>query len=87
MGITAVQSDSNENQFDVEGDSIEGMLAKELSQVRKQGHKDTQNVISINTNVKGVVLIKITNDDICPVVLLKSIFGIYLNFYMLSVCY
>jgi hypothetical protein len=56
------------------GSSIQEMLAMELAQVRNKTHSATQNVLSINTKVKGVVLVKIMRTDLCPVKLVKAIF-------------
>ena len=55
-------------------ESVDDMLALEIAKVKKQNHTATQNVMSINTKVKGLVLIKILRRDLCPIVLLKSIF-------------
>jgi hypothetical protein len=50
------------------------MLAQELEEVRQQSHQATQNVISVNTNIKGLVLVKIMRSDLCPVKLVETIF-------------
>ena len=56
------------------GGSVKDMLAQEIAQVRKQRHTATQNVMSVDTKVKGLVLIKIMRKDLCPVDLVKTIF-------------
>ena len=56
------------------GESIKDMLANEIAQVKQQSHAATQNFISINTRVKGLVMIKIMRKDLCPVRLVESIF-------------
>ena len=56
------------------GGSVKDMLAREIAQVQGQKHSATQNVMSVDTRVKGLVLIKIMRRDLCPVELVKSIF-------------
>ena len=74
MQNTDSTTKSEDNGNALNSTSIERMLADELSEIRNQSHKDSQNVISINTNVKGMVLVKLMRDDMCPVRLVKSIF-------------
>jgi hypothetical protein len=54
--------------------SVKDMLAQEISQVRKQKHSATQNVMSVDTKVKGIVMIKIMRKDLCALELVKAIF-------------
>lgn len=56
------------------GGSVKDMLAQEISQVRKQKHSATQNVMSVDTKVKGIVMIKIMRKDLCALELVKAIF-------------
>ncbi len=70
----ASDSAATEDDDDVEGESIEDMLKKELSEVRNRSHQETQAVISLNTGVKGIVLIKVMRKDIDPVDLVKAVF-------------
>lgn len=56
------------------GGSVKDMLAQEISQVRKQRHSATQNVMSVDTKVKGIVMIKIMRKDLCALELVKAIF-------------
>eukprot|EP00981_Chlorochromonas_danica_P006616 scaffold1439_cov179-Ochromonas_danica.AAC.4 len=55
--------------------SIEEMMRAEIEEVKEQKHTGTQNVVSINTSVKGIVLIKILRKECCPVRLVKHIFN------------
>lgn len=52
------------------------MIRNEVMQVKKQRHWGTQDFISINTGIKGIVLVKISRRDICPILLVKSIFDL-----------
>ena len=54
--------------------SIKDMLAMEIAQVKHQSHAATQNFMSINTRIKGVVMIKIMRKDLDAVQLVESIF-------------
>jgi hypothetical protein len=58
--------------------TIQEMLEEELASVRKTNSKSQQNsaqpCVSINTDVRGVVLVKINIAACCPVVLVKSLF-------------
>ena len=54
--------------------SIEDMLKAELAEVKAQKHSTTQDVMSVNPNIKGVVVIKINNTAYCPIELVKLIF-------------
>ena len=54
--------------------SVKDMLAQEIAQVRKQKHSATQNVMSVDTKVKGIVMIKIMRKDLCALELVKAIF-------------
>lgn len=71
---TQKQETSNDSSDAALPSSIGDMLAQELSSVRSQSHKESQTVVSINTNVKGIVLAKIMRPDLCPVTLVKAIF-------------
>lgn len=55
--------------------SIQQLLAEEIASVKNQAHKQTQLVVSIKTEVKGLVLAKIMHPEICPVSLVKEIFN------------
>jgi len=57
-------------------ESIADMIRNEVMQVKKQRHWGTQDFISINTGIKGIVLVKISRRDICPIMLVKSIFDL-----------
>ena len=67
-------SESEEEEGEVRVDSIQDMLKNEINQIRNQRNTQTQAVMSINTGVKGIVLIKIVRKDICPVALVKAVF-------------
>lgn len=54
--------------------SIEEMMRAEIEQVKSQKHAVTQNVVSVNTGVKGITLIKILRKECCPVKLVQHIF-------------
>ena len=54
--------------------SVKDMLAQEIAQVKKQKHSATQNVMSVDTKVKGIVMIKIMRKDLCALELVKAIF-------------
>jgi hypothetical protein len=54
--------------------SIKDMLAQEIAEVRQQKSTATQNVMSVDTKVKGIVMIKVMRKDLCPVELVKAIF-------------
>eukprot|EP01036_Dinobryon_divergens_P043320 gene43320-57655_t len=54
--------------------SIQGILALELENLKKINKESSQAVVSINTGMKGVILIKIQRQDICPVQIVHSIF-------------
>lgn len=54
--------------------SIEDMLKAEIEAVKGQRHSATQAVVSINTGVKGITLVKILRKECCPVKLVKHIF-------------
>lgn len=54
--------------------SIADMLRQELAEVKAQKHSTTQDVMSVNTGIRGVVVIKINNPAYCPVELVKLIF-------------
>jgi len=53
--------------------SISELLKREADVVRQKKHS-TQIVFSINTNIKGVAMVKIAKKEVCPVYLLKNIF-------------
>lgn len=53
--------------------SIAELLKLEAENVRERKHH-SQSVVSINTNIKGIILIKIIRDDLCPVDLTKILF-------------
>jgi len=54
--------------------SISEILAAELNQVRERKHTETQNVMSINTSIKGVICVKVMRREVCPVLLVKMLF-------------
>lgn len=54
--------------------SIEDMLKNEINDIQKNTHT-LKHFISINTGIKGIVLVKVNHKQICPVMLLKSIFN------------
>jgi len=58
--------------------SVAAMLAAELAQARdRDGNKGTgggASVLSVNPNIKGIVLAKIMRPDVCPVRLLQCVF-------------
>lgn len=75
LGLTAPLPIVEENEETCQGnESIEDMLRNEVMQVKKQRHSGTQDFISINTGIKGIVLVKISRRDICPIMLVKSVF-------------
>lgn len=55
-------------------ESIEDMLRNEVMQIKNQKRAGTQDFVSINTGIKGIVLVKIARRDLCPIMLVKSIF-------------
>ena len=67
VGVASSSSSSSSS-------SIKDMLAMEIAQVKHQSHAATQNFMSINTRIKGVVMIKIMRKDLDPVQLVESIF-------------
>lgn len=54
-------------------ESIADMLQNELKQFRQQKHSGAQDIVTINTGIKGIVFAKISRRDVCPVKLVKSI--------------
>jgi hypothetical protein len=54
--------------------SIKDMLAQEIAEVKEKKSTATQNVMSVDTKVKGIVMIKVMRKDLCPVELVKAIF-------------
>lgn len=76
--MTAPQpvTDESEEPSSKGEESIADMIRNEVMQVKKQRHWGTQDFISINTGIKGIVLVKISRRDICPIVLVKSIFDL-----------
>ena len=73
----AIRDDTESTQHESSSggtDSVKDMLAQEIAQVRKQKHSATQNVMSVDTKVKGIVMIKVMRSDLCPLELVKAIF-------------
>lgn len=62
------------DQADGHGKSIAEMMRAEIEEIKGQKHADTQSVVSINTGVKGIALIKILRKECCPVTLIKHLF-------------
>ena len=54
--------------------SIEAMLKGELAEVRQQAGAGKQEIVSVNTGVKGIVMAKIINRKYCPIRLVTSVF-------------
>jgi hypothetical protein len=54
-------------------ESIADMLQNELKQFRQQKHSGAQDIVTINTGIKGIVFAKISRRDVCPVKLVKAI--------------
>jgi hypothetical protein len=54
--------------------SIENLLKAELATVKQRKHGASQNAVSINTDVKGITLIKLTRRRFCPIKLVNAIF-------------
>lgn len=54
--------------------SIQDLLKQEIEVIKQKKHSVTQNVISINTGVKGIALAKINRREYCPLKLVQSIF-------------
>lgn len=61
--------DSNDNSF-----SIQKLLQQEINKVQNKKHSLSQNVISVNTDIKGIVFAKITVNHVCPKKLVENIF-------------
>jgi hypothetical protein len=57
-----------------ESDSIADMIKSEVAQLKSKKQGGGQDVVSINTGIKGIVFVKISRRDICPVKLIKAIF-------------
>lgn len=55
-------------------ESIEDMLRNEVQQLKNQSKRGAQDVVSIQTGIKGIVFVKISRRDVCPVQLVKSVF-------------
>lgn len=68
-------NNNNENEIDTSNMSIQEQLAAEISQIKGQNHQSTQQVISINTNIKGIILVKLNNKSLCPIKLITEIFN------------
>ena len=68
----------NEDEDAPAAGSVAAMLAAELAQARdRDGNKGTgggASVLSVNPNIKGIVLAKIMRPDVCPVRLLQCVF-------------
>ena len=62
--------DNNNNQTS----SIQDMLQQELNEIRGRTNKNVQNVMSINTGVKGIVCIKFLNTQYTSYNIIKYIF-------------
>ena len=62
--------DNNNNQTS----SIQDMLQQELNEIRGRTNKNVQNVMSINTGVKGIVCIKFLNAQYTSYNIIKYIF-------------
>ena len=65
------KSNNNENN----NKSIQSLLEEELEEIRGQRHEATQQVMSVKTGCKGLVLCKIKNKSLCPIDLVKRIFN------------
>lgn len=69
-----VSDESNDDDCGAGQESVASMLAKELSGLRGKKATLSQPFMSVQTGVKGIVLIKILKNSICPVGLVKSVF-------------
>jgi hypothetical protein len=70
----SVEQKDDDDEVEEKFESIQDMLNAELKEVRQKKHEYTQSVMSIQTGIKGIVLIKINRKDVCPVELVKSVF-------------
>ena len=71
-GVEQAEVDTN---IDKGETSLGDLLAAEVAELRDQAKKGvSQNARIINTNVKGMALIKITRSDCCPIEIIKHIF-------------
>jgi hypothetical protein len=58
--------------------SVEDILKNEINEIKQQRHNGSNSSIqfftSINTGIKGIVLVRVNRKSLCPVRLLKSLF-------------
>jgi hypothetical protein len=54
--------------------SILDLIAQELAEVRSKRHRGSQRVMSVQSGIKGIVVIKVVRRNICPVALVKATF-------------
>lgn len=58
--------------------SVEDILKNEINEIKQQRHNGSNSSIqfftSINTGIKGIVLVRVNHKSLCPVRLLKSLF-------------
>jgi hypothetical protein len=77
---TKVDEEEDKNQSGGSGgdkgeDSMADLLAAEIAEARQKGKKGTsQNARIINTNVKGMAMVKIVPQDCCPVEIVRHVF-------------
>ena len=78
QAIDELYPQSKENEEDQEQapgyQSIQQLLAEEVKKVKSQSHRSTQSVMTINTDMRGIVLAKIMIKDACPIKLINFIF-------------
>lgn len=70
--VTTNTADDNNNHNQEK--SIQSILQEELNEVRAQASSVTQNVMSINTNVKGIVCIKFLRSTDSPLEVVQRVF-------------
>jgi hypothetical protein len=72
-----IGSDDNindNNDIDTSNMSLQEQLSAEISEVKGQNHQSTQQIMSINTDIKGIILVKLKNHILCPIKLITEIF-------------
>jgi hypothetical protein len=74
QAIEAIKEQEDIPSKDSKSESIQDLLNQELSLARGTESNASQEVVSIHTGIKGIVLIKINNHSYCPINLVKSIF-------------
>ncbi len=77
--VAATVSTSTQHESDEDApptDSVAAMLAAEVAQLRNQDGSTGGGsaVLSVNPDIKGVVVVKIVRPDVCPVKLLSHVF-------------